>query len=518
MSRCGVWRCCSDDNLREVTDGIQGARVCLLADYGNISLEEIPDRCESPVEILRLAVNRSKVLEAIPFLEKIKAKGYIVSLQCMAYDHYSDEDRKRLVRALEDSPIDYIYIADSYGSFFPSHMKALLEPLLALEKPRIGFHPHNNLEMAFANTLAAIDCGVHIVDSSIYGMGRGSGNLPTEVLVAYLTLRGEKRYNVIPILNVIDQHFVELKQRLPWGYQLPYMLSAMFRCHPNFATDFLKRREYEVEDIWRALEVIESMKPSGYDPQIVEKLIAEGYIGIGHGRKGTRRGFDAEHKPEHVAPRKVSYVDLHKGRDFLVLANGPSLRDCQPEIRRFIDKYDPVILGANHLGGLFIPHYHAFNNKKRFSMYAAEVAETSRFLIGQNIPNEMITEHCTRDFETLCFEDRLDKDFDIVDGVIQCSCRTISVLLLGVAVVMGAKRIFAAGLDGYMCKDAIKKHLFYDEKFEPEDHALNLDRHRWNEKFMHQIDGWVRSRGAEGIHILTPTSHFSFYKGIANYL
>jgi 4-hydroxy 2-oxovalerate aldolase len=435
----------------------------------------------------------------------------------MGFTSYTSYEKTELMRAVKGSDLDYFYIADSYGSLFPHEVKALFEPFLELNGFKVGFHPHNSLQMAFANTLEAIKVGVDIVDSSIYGMGRGSGNLPTEVLIALLEVKGNKKYNAIPILSCVDQFFVDLMKKNPWGYQLPFMISGMFKCHPYYATEFVKRREYSVEDIWKALEVIEEMKPIGFDRTIVEDLIKKGVVGtLGKKALNSEKKLSIGKKDKKTA--KVPYINRHHGKDILVLANGPSLKKYQREIQNFIEKYDPIVLGANYLSGLFEPHYHAFNNKKRFVMYCDSVSPRSTLLIGENISREMISEYIKRDYETLFFRDILDSDFDIRNGRIQSNCRTISVLLLGVAVVMGARRIFVAGMDGYINKNSFKGTLFYDEEFEPEEERLNIERHQWNERFFKQIDQYVQRMGMEGIHILTPTGHQSFYKGIENYI
>jgi len=59
---------------------------------------------------------------------------------------------------------------------------------------------------------------------------------------------------------------------------------------------------------------------------------------------------------------------------------------------------------------------------------------------------------------------------------------------------------------------------FYSEKEEQDDKDMILERHLWNQKFIEQIDESLNDRGKEGIHILTPTSYKSFYKGIDNYI
>lgn len=513
----GPWRFTTEEQLRIVTGGIQGAKVSIMGDYGKLDLEDLEDQKNSAAEMVRLAVHKNEVFDAIAQLQKIKNKGYTTSLQAMGFTGYTDQERVELKHGLKDSGIDYFYIADSYGSIIPDQMARLFAPFQNIESLKLGFHPHNSLQMAFANTLEAIKIGVDIFDSSIYGMGRGSGNLPTEIIIAYFAVQGNKKYNVIPILNCVDRFFVDIMKETSWGYQLPYMISGMFKCHPYYAAELVNRREYSMDDIWKALEVIEEMKPIGFVSNIIETMIKRGVVGS-LGRNGLSSNRQSNEGNRTKKNQVVPYIGRHSGRDFLVLANGPSLKECQEQIAAFIGRYDPIILGANYLSGLFEPQYHAFNNKKRFSMYAETVSPRSRVLIGENIPDETITEYFERDYERLFFEDILDADFGIENGRITTNCRTISVLLVGVAVVMGAKRIFIAGMDGYMDKKAIESTLYYEETFEPTERDLNIERHRWNEKFLRQINHYVEELGNEGIHILTPTSHKTFYKGIENYL
>ena len=513
----GIWRFTTEDDLQSIVEGIEGAKIAIMGDYGKIDLEDFTDKKSSAIDLIRIAVNRDKVIQAVLFLEKIKDKGYKTSLQAMGFTAYSNQEKLELKKAVQASNLDYLYIADSYGSILPPEIPSIFDLFLDIAPTKVGFHPHNSLQMAFANTLEAMKLGVEIVDSTIYGMGRGAGNLPTEALIAYLQLQGKNKYNVIPILGCIEKYFIDLHKSAPWGYQLPYLISGMFKCHPYYADDLVKRREYAIEDIWKALEVIESLKPTGFDRKIIEKLITKGIISVAE-RSSVEKKMGA-HEDAFLKPlQSVPYVNRHAGRDFLILANGPSLLEYSEKIQSFKLKYDPIVLGANYLSDLFIPDYHAFNNKKRFTMHIDSVNPQSQLLIGENIPDALIAEYVHRDYETLFFNDILDADFDIADGRIQSNCRTISVLLIGVSLVMGAKRVFIAGMDGYININGIKSTLFYDEKFEPADYDLNVERHQWNERFLHQIDRYIQAQGREGLHILTPTSHQTFYKGIENYL
>lgn len=513
----GTWRFSSEKDLLEVTKNIHGSKIAIMGDYGKISLEDFSDKKDSCVDLVRIAVHKTDVLKAIDLLEKIKLKGYLVSLQCMGYSCYSDHEKKDLLNALKQTDLDYIYVADSYGSIFPFHVKEIFEPFLESGMYKVGFHPHNNIQMAFANTLEALRVGVDIVDTTVYGIGRGAGNLPTEILLSYFSVQGNAKYNTVPLLNCIERYFLGLMEEIPWGYQLPYMISGIFNSHPNYSKELLRRREYSMEDIWKALEFVRELMPVGFDGKIVDNLIGQGFIGLTDEKNYCTLNQDgAIH--DCVPTPTVPYANRYQDREFLVLANGPTLKQQKAKIDRFIDIYNPVILGANFLSDLFKPHYHAFNNKKRFVSYVNTVSPNSKLLIGINIPEEMINDYVQRNYERLVFRDILDADFDIQDNMVMSNCRTISVLLIGVAIVMGANRVFVAGMDGYLTKDSVNSPLFYEEKFDLKEHELNVGRHRWNEKFIHQADEYIRTHGGEGIHILTPTSHSKFFKSIENYI
>jgi 4-hydroxy 2-oxovalerate aldolase len=534
----GPWRFSSEEDLAEVTENIRGAKICVMGDFGKIDLEDLTDAKDSSADMVRIAAHKDNIRGALELLERIKEKGYEISFQCMGYSTYTEAEQEELMGLLKKSSIDYFYVADSYGSLFPSQIKAIFEPFLEMARFKVGFHPHNGIQMAFANTLEAMRVGVDIVDCSIYGVGRGAGNLPTEILLSYLVSEGSDRYNVIPVLNCVERYFLDLMKQTPWGYQLPFMISGIFNSHPDYAKDMLRRREHSMEEIWRVMAYVKAMRPIGFDRTVVENLIRKGVIGNENGKRDEPKAKGTAASVPSLPTQTVPYVKRHENRDFLVLANGPSLKQCKEQIDGFIEKYDPIVLGANYLGGLFEPDYHAFSNQKRVVSYAGTVSEKSKLLIGTNIPEEVIEDYVNRPYEPLVFHDVLDADFDVRDGIIMTNCRTVSVLLAGVAVVMGANRVHIAGMDGYLQQEAVRSALtqngragegepeqedeegtlFYEEKFDATAYDLNVERHRWNDKFLRQIDEYVKKQGGEGVHILTPTSHEAFYKSIAHYI
>lgn len=539
----GPWRFSNEDDISEAISNISGARVSVMADCGHIDAADFSDARFSAVDMVRVAAHRDRLAEAAKLLEAVKAKGYEVALNAMGYTNYSKTEKDFLTDILKGSGIDFVYVADSYGAVFPDDVKGLLSPLLDIGGVKVGFHPHNSLQMAFANTLEAIRCGAHIIDSTVYGMGRAAGNLPTEIMVTFLENQGRDKVNSIPVLNLIDKYFLDLHEEHRWGYQLPYMLSGMFQCHPDYAKSLIEYKEYTMEDIWKAMEYVRRKNPAGFSRDLLKEIVNKGIIGMTRlaGEDMVTAGAPLARKPIAGASDRpgrevvchevrrtvigsvaglrggVPYEDRYRNRDFLILANGSTLKSHGEKISRFIEKYDPVILGANFLGGLFTPNYHAFNSRRRFTSYVETVSQDSKLMVGGSITDDTLREYTDREFERLHYIDILDAPFGIVDGVITSNCRTISILLLGVAIVMGAERVFAAGMDGYADADAPAFH-FYKERDEKEDPLLIVERHRWCQRFLREIDAYLGSMGREGVHILTPTSYKSFYKGIDNYI
>ncbi len=515
----GIWRFSDERDIHEACSNIHGAKIAIMADYGKFDVDTLRPRSESLVGLFRLAAHKDQMQNALTLLSKVKTRGYETSIQAMGYSGYDDHDRKEFTSMLRESDTDFAYIADSYGSIFPDQIRGMIDPLLPLTpRIKIGFHPHNNLQMAFANSIEAVKSGANIIDSSIFGMGRGAGNLPTEIMLLYLHEQIPDKFNVIPVLDCIDRYFISMQKEIGWGYQLIYMLTGVFKCHPSYAQKLINLKEYTMEDIWRALDCVNKSNPVGYSDKLLNDIIDQGIIGNIDRRTEVLSTVPEPAQHQAIETSPVSYRDRHRGRSFLVLGNGPNLMQYRDRIQDFIDKHDPVLLGANYLSGMFKPHYHAFSNKRRFTDYVDSVAPESRLMIGQHISEDMIREYTQREYETIYYKDTLNHDFGIVNGVIQCNCRSISVLLLGVALVMGADRVFAAGMDGYLDIHKVGKLLFYDEKDEKADKDLILEVHRMNYKFIDQINEYQLSRGKEGIHILTPTSYNKFYKGITNYI
>lgn len=514
----GDWYSTPEKLLNELLSGMSGIPISLMLDYGKVDITAIPKAETSLVKMYRVACHRDKVIDAIKLCEDVKSRGYKVSIQLMGIVGYSQEDIEKIIEPLKKSSLDYVYFADSYGSLLPQDITKYIRLLKKTEK-KIGFHAHNGLQLAFANTLEALNHGIDIVDATVFGMGRGAGNLPLETLIAYSEkMLNHKKYNTIPILDLIDRYFIGLHNEFKWGYSLPYMLSGIFEVHPNYAKSLVNYHEYNVDDMVKVLELIKELGPIGFSEDIINKIIKSGFVA------SVNNADDSKYNKTEVnnlsMKYSIDYKDKHVGKDFLVLANGPNLKEHKKEIGEFIKRYDPIVMGANYLGGLFKPNYHGFSNKKRFINYVDQVDRSSTLLLSTNFEENFIREYTDRNYERIIHLNRISNNFEIKNGVITSNCRTISILLIAVAILMGAKRIFVAGMDGYKNKENFlsNKVHFYKESEEPENFKLLIEKHNWNEILLNSINSFLASQDREGLHIITPTSHKYFYNSIYNWI
>ena len=113
------------------------------------------------------------------------------------------------------------YIVDSFGEMRPNDMKYLLSLVDHNLSPdmTIGFHSHNNLQMSYSNAVAMLQYPTNrnlMLDSSIMGMGKGAGNLNTELVLEHLNLFYGKKYKVGPLLEVIDKVINQLHSENYW--------------------------------------------------------------------------------------------------------------------------------------------------------------------------------------------------------------------------------------------------------------------------------------------------------------
>lgn len=231
--QAGPWRFLNDDFLRKVIPQKGNTKLSALVDVGRVDENDILPRNESMLDLIRVACYVKDVDKALELVHVFHERGYETTLNIMALSNVMDNELTEAFELIKDSVVDVVYIVDSYGSLDHNDYVYLIEKFKTnLPDKRLGIHAHNNLQLAFSNTLVAAENGVELLDASVYGMGRAAGNCPTELLVAHLK---HTRYILRPILDVIEQLMIPLREKEEWGYIMPYMITGALGEHPRSA-------------------------------------------------------------------------------------------------------------------------------------------------------------------------------------------------------------------------------------------------------------------------------------------
>ena len=171
-------------------------------------------------------------------------------LNISAIERYVEDE---VLEALSKTPVDVIYIADSFGSFYPEQINKLTEKYLKVAEAngkKVGIHAHNNMQLAYANTIEAMTYGTSFLDVTISGLGRGAGNCPMELLIGFLK---NPKYKMMPVLKFIEEFIVPLEKELDWGYSIPYMLTGQLNEHPRTAMKAREENDTEYRELYRNL-------------------------------------------------------------------------------------------------------------------------------------------------------------------------------------------------------------------------------------------------------------------------
>ncbi|GAB4388510.1 MAG: hypothetical protein Kow0025_08240 [Thermodesulfovibrionales bacterium] len=238
----GKWKFCYDDDIKRIVDGVDTEmKLSAMADIGRIEPEDIPPKSQSALDMIRVACYAKEVDKAISLAHHCMEKGYETTINLMAVSKVVERDLDESLDDLSKSDVPAVYLVDSFGFLYSEQIHYLARKYLdALPGKQIGIHTHNNQQLAYANTIEAIIAGCNRVDATLYGMGRGAGNCPLELIMSFLK---NPKFDIRPVIEVIQQEFIPLKQEVEWGYHIPYMITGTLNEHPRSAMKVMAERE-----------------------------------------------------------------------------------------------------------------------------------------------------------------------------------------------------------------------------------------------------------------------------------
>jgi len=326
-----------------------------MIQYGAISIEEIADYDGTSIDGIRVTFHEHEIEPAFILGQQLMDKGYKVFMQPVGTTTYTDEALLGLIKRINELRPFAFYMVDTLGIMYKNDLLRMFYLVDHNLNPNIvvGFHSHNNLQLSFANAQDLMQFNTNrciVVDASVYGMGRGAGNLHTELVTQYINSNLGLRYDNTEILSIIDEYIKPLSIQYEWGYDAAYYIASVVGCHPNYASYLLNRQTLHVQDIYAILKSLDSEQKALFDKKYIEEIYSEF---MNH----FVDDFDAIVKIRtFIGNKKV-----------LLLAPGQSLKYRTEDINALISSDDYYVISINFIPKDIKVDMMFISNMKRFS-------------------------------------------------------------------------------------------------------------------------------------------------------
>ncbi|TLS71835.1 3-deoxy-manno-octulosonate cytidylyltransferase [Aliarcobacter thereius] len=341
-----------------------------MIEYTKYDIDSLPQVTKnSKVRGIRFSFRKSDFEKALLEMPKIKAKGYELFVQPISTLSYTKDELQNLLQTVNTLNPYAVYVVDTQGSMFADDFKVLYESMDKIldEKIFLGFHSHNNMQLSYSIAISFIEIAQNrniIIDASVYGMGRGAGNLNTELLADYINKKIDSKYNIEEILELIDSYYYTIYKTQGWGYSLAHFLSASLECHPNYASYLLDTKHLTINEIKYIMAQVPEDEKYEYNKQYIEKL----YINFN----------ETKHE-------SIYEPVLGKDKKVLLIGSGKNLSQKIDEIRKNKDEY--LIIALNHIPQDIKSDYYFFSSQKRYNEFCDDL-EHQKTIVSNNIKSK----------------------------------------------------------------------------------------------------------------------------------
>lgn len=404
------------------------AMVVGMIDYGTCSIENIQPCNESYLDGIRVIFKKHVMYEAIEFCRKIKELGYNVFTQAVSITSYNDNELLELIGLVNELQPYAVSMVDTYGLLHQDNLIHIFDIMDSNLNPQIsiGYHAHNNFQMGYANCIEMLNKKVErtiLVDATLYGMGKSAGNTPIELISMYMNENFGKKYDVNQMLEAIEINIMDIHNKIHWGYNLFYYISASNKCHPSYVSYLMNKRTLSIKSINEILKCIDDEKKLLYSKEHIEEL----YLKYQQNECADSDEIKA-------------LVDEFKDKSVLIMGPGKNIELNSDKIRKYIYEEKPIVIAINYIPNVYIPQYLFITNSKRYAQMATRLSEDSyKFL--RTIATSNVTKTNGSFNYVLNYSSLIDVETEIPDNSL--------IMLLKILEKTGVGKVVLAGFDGY---------------------------------------------------------------------
>ena len=399
--------------------------IVAMIDYGTCSIDNIQPRSETTIDGIRVIFKKENMHKAMAFGKQVMDKGYTLFLQMVSITSYEDDDVLEFCEAANKISPFGVSLVDTYGLM---HKEQMFRYFGLLDKHldksiAIGYHSHNNFQLAYANTIEMLKLKTDhdlIVDGTLYGMGKSAGNAPIELLAMHLNENYGKAYDINQMLEAIDIDIMPMYEKHYWGYGFLFYISAKNDCHPTYVEHLISKRELSIKAVNEILGKITPELKLKFNKQHIEELYME-YI------------LDNVDDSKHI--RSLS-KEL-KGKELLLIGPGASVTTEKEKISEYLKTKRPIVVAVNFMPDNIKADYFFISNPKRYSRMAPQIGKIN----AKTIATSNITPIAGKFDHTVDYGKLVSEKNEIWDNAL--------VIILNLLKKVDVHTVSLAGFDGF---------------------------------------------------------------------
>lgn len=245
---------------------------------GVAELEDIDLAASYGMNFIRIGSDVDKVEESKKFIERAKKHNIYVSANFMKSYAMKPKEFAQKAITSQNFGIDILCIVDSAGGMLTNEMEDYFHAVQDVCDIPLGFHGHNNLELAVSNSIRAVELGAVVVDTSLQGIGRSSGNTPTEIFISVMERKKIRMgFDPLQVMDIGEKYIKPLITKQ--GYKSLDTISGYAQFHSSYMALIREYSEkYSVDPRKLIIEVCEENKidaPREMIERIADKLSKE---------------------------------------------------------------------------------------------------------------------------------------------------------------------------------------------------------------------------------------------------
>ena len=403
------------------------AQYVMFTDFGMFDYSILPDASETRIDGIRFGFKYGELKNALPSMLLVKEKGYKLFVQSVNSLSYSETELREMVNLINTIRPTSFAIVDTYGAMYDEDLESIYN-IIVEELDRtiaIDFHSHNNYQLSFSLAQKIINLSEQnnhdlIIDATLLGMGKGAGNLSTELLVEYLNRKKKKEYDFNLILDITDEEVAKYKKNYEWGYSVPTLMSGVYKAHPNNVIYLTNKFKLSTKDIINILSKLDEKTRLSYNYGAIEKAYLDYFCGQSDAKSDI-----------------LKLQDIFSNRNILVIAPGKNIGKYKKELNVYIYQKNPIIITVN-FESVEMDHTFVFwNSQKRYKQFQKRNGTTS-VIITSNI------------------KQRIGEEYVVpYSKLIEYNCKHFensTMMVLRMLKSMKIKSLALAGMDGFSGK------------------------------------------------------------------